>query len=818
MDPWNGQTTSGLYYAEIDLSLNNGNGDVISKGTRLVANTTNNLGAIMHANGKDFWVITHTNNTNTYSVISITDQGISSTIQHYSLGASHAFWDGQLKFSPDGKKVATCYSDFQGGWSLFDFDKSTGVLSNAMDFSFLDIDNSPILEGMDFSSDATKLYVGEVRYGWVFQYDVTLSSQALVNNSRKQTSGVDIFNEIRQFQLAPDGNIYITKGGGGGGTGYLGVISNLNGLAQNAVLKENSFYLQGQSSFVDFTPNFVQDYLYKTSFSYDGNCQGQPINFKVTNQYHVDSVRWYFGEGTYSTNINPSFTYTVANSYFVQLLAYHAGVADTVTQQVVINPYTSFSLGADVSICRNSIISAPDTYNHYHWNNGDTISYTRPQQSGTYSLTAINNFGCPFSDTLNVAVIDLPVISIPDSVKLNNGSATLNAVVSPNYLWNTGATTSSITVNTTAWYSVEVTNAFGCKSSKSFFVYANLQPDFTPPSQWVRISPSPSGSPGADIHFLDDQNGFIVNGAQLLHTTNGGDVWSIQTKMSGATRIGFKNSIGYVSCVDGKVYKSTQYGGGWNQVTSVQSYYSPNAISVVHQDSVFITDRYYIYSTGDGGKTWTNAQTPNQTVSYSCFTSSKVGHLVCYDGSIYKTSDGGKTWKLTAATGDGFTKIKFINSLTGFALTGSTIFYTVNGGEFWNQDNYSPYSGNDFWFFDTQNGYMAGEYGSIVKTTDGTVNWQWAGFDGLRDGNDLYGICFVNKNVGFAIGLGGRIIRTLDGAKTWQNYVATQNPIQQITFASPQVAYFISYDEMFKTLDGGYNWKSIRLSHRSAEN
>ena len=61
----------------------------------------------------------------------------------------------------------------------------------------------------------------------MLQYDVSLKTKQAIESSATDVYSI-IFNSFYWFQLAPDGKIYITKGGGGGGSGHLGVINYPN--------------------------------------------------------------------------------------------------------------------------------------------------------------------------------------------------------------------------------------------------------------------------------------------------------------------------------------------------------------------------------------------------------------------------------------------------------------------------------------------------------------------------------------------------------------------------------------------------------------
>jgi hypothetical protein len=270
-DPWNGQSTSGLYYSLIDLSLDNGNGDVISKGVKLLDDTTNKITATYHENSEDIWLLTHHHNSNKYYSFKIGSNGISNNVIINEIGVSHSFWGGQLKFSPNGKKVVCARSyDYVSNTvvDIFDFDRATGILSETMSFDLPAQGRN--CEGAEFSSNSNKLYVvqgGSSHERGLYQFDLSSNNIFDINNSITLIHREE-YNGFRQLQLGPNEKIYITKGGGGGGTQHLGVITNINESVTSVQVEENGLFLNGNSSFVNFTPNFIQNTFHKPTDVY----------------------------------------------------------------------------------------------------------------------------------------------------------------------------------------------------------------------------------------------------------------------------------------------------------------------------------------------------------------------------------------------------------------------------------------------------------------------------------------------------------------------------------------------------------------------
>ena len=122
----------GLNYSVVDMSLDLGLGDITAdKNILLFADACEKVTAIKHQNGVDFWIVAPQHTTNTYYSYLLTSVGLSLAPVLNNVGS--IFDDsGYLKASPDGTKIIVANS-FTPSF-LFDFDRSTGLLSNMMSF------------------------------------------------------------------------------------------------------------------------------------------------------------------------------------------------------------------------------------------------------------------------------------------------------------------------------------------------------------------------------------------------------------------------------------------------------------------------------------------------------------------------------------------------------------------------------------------------------------------------------------------------------------------------------------------------------------
>lgn len=801
---------NGLSYSEVDMSLDGGLGDVTQKGVQLLEvekylnEELGQLSATFHANGTDVWLVTR--HKSTCFLILITEEGVSNEVLEQTIGpiASHYgdYWDGQVKFSPDGRRLAaTLYEN--KGIVVFDFNNSTGVLSNPIvdDFSeFIPDDAFGMWVGsLEFSSDGTKVFAYDSWNLALYRVDL-----ALFGSGPDAVTKIYSGGGLSHFQLAPDGKIY-SLNERNNGSYFLGYIENANGGAHEA-----EFVVEGipvdldANEYWGLTPNFIQNYFFKTDFVVEETCWGDLTKFTITSEYGIDSVMWDFGQGSTSDLRNPEIEYDAPGEYAVTLFAYYAGVADTIQREINIRQVTAFELGENFTACKGEKIVAEPGFGSYSWNTGETTRSAELTVTAWYKLLAKNDLGCPYTDSVFVTVKELPVIDMPDSVNFEEQtSVELDAGDFASYSWSTGESTRMITVSEPGWYSVLVSDADGCENVKS--VYVGEPDNSSSADEWVWLHPLPSGYHNLDIHFVDEHHGFIANGYEILRTVDGGVSWSAQLDAA-VKRIDFNGHFGYAIGNDDVVYKSTHNGGGWNKIDFPFAD-DLNALTVIHADTVLITSASHLFVTNDGGNTWEARDFDELEVRNSYFTSALTGHVLCVDGTIAKTTDGGNSWTVTFETDEELSSdfpLTFVNELTGFAGARKMgLLKTTDGGETWTEVGVFANVARNVFFLDESFGYVISQSPYLYKTVNGGQSWQVRKLTGT---NDMF---FLDAERGFAVGEDGMIARSVDGGEAWSYHAATHSRVWRSAFPTAQTGYMFAESGVFKTSDGGKSWAGL---------
>ena len=205
-------------------------------------------------------------------------------------------------------------------------------------------------------------------------------------------------------------------------------------------------------------------------------CNGQNLTLQAT------------GGGTYTWNDNSTFDSLVVNpttstNYYV--IVDVGGCVDTANFPVTVNPLPSPTITGGTTVCSNDSITLTAAGGvSYTWNTGATsasITVTPISNPTSYTVVVTDANGCVDSTSTAINLLTPPTIQINggNTVSVCNGSSvTLTATGGNSYVWNTSATSSSISVSPTipTTYSVIGTGANGCIDSANVTVQVTTQP------------------------------------------------------------------------------------------------------------------------------------------------------------------------------------------------------------------------------------------------------------------------------------------------------------------------------------------------------
>ncbi len=130
----------------------------------------------------------------------------------------------------------------------------------------------------------------------------------------------------------------------------------------------------------------------------------------------------------------------------------------------------------------------------------------------------------------------------------------------------------------------------------------------------------------------------------------------------------------------------------------------------------------------------------------------------------------------------------------------------------WYLQNPLP-QGNTLWAvaaLDSSIVLAAGEYGTILSTTDGGASWT---LQSSGTTNHLRGVSFVDANTGWAVGGGGTILSTTDGGATWTPQSSgTTVALHGVSFVNANTGWAVGEQgTILKTDNGGGVWMRQQL-------
>ncbi|MBX6379773.1 MAG: gliding motility-associated C-terminal domain-containing protein, partial [Thermoflavifilum aggregans] len=199
-------------------------------------------------------------------------------------------------------------------------------------------------------------------------------------------------------------------------------------------------------------------------------CQGESLMLNAGNP--GATYLWNTGDTTQQITID------TAGSYWVKVTS-SSGCAATDTLQLTVNPLPIVNLGPDTAICQGErlVLDAGNPGATYLWNTGQTSPSISVDTAGSYWVKVTSSSGCAATDTLQLTVNPLPIVNLgPDTAICQGESLTLNAGPGATYLWNTGQSSPSISVDTAGSYWVKVTSSSGCAASDTLQLTVNPLP------------------------------------------------------------------------------------------------------------------------------------------------------------------------------------------------------------------------------------------------------------------------------------------------------------------------------------------------------
>jgi photosystem II stability/assembly factor-like uncharacterized protein len=214
------------------------------------------------------------------------------------------------------------------------------------------------------------------------------------------------------------------------------------------------------------------------------------------------------------------------------------------------------------------------------------------------------------------------------------------------------------------------------------------------------------------------------------------------------------------------------------------------------------------------------------------FTSPSDGFIIGYNGAIFHTSDSGNTWSAqNSSTILHLNSIFFLNQNIGFISgigmngcldpdcnKGSILLRTTDGGNNWTKMFYDSLAYLESMQFRDENNGIAimetyhrpnSKFKFLVKTINGGTSWIKTNLSIPQS----YSSEIINKeNVYYIIGTDNKILKSTDFGDTWQSIntpVIASNDLFGIYFINKDIGFISDGTKAYKTVNGGQTWHQV---------
>jgi gliding motility-associated-like protein len=400
-------------------------GDVVSKNQSfgIAANSRSEaMITIPDENGPGYWLITHENNTDNYTVTHVLSGGTFNHTTFTNLTGGLEISAANFAYDSLAGRIAVTPQTADRNVIILDFDRASGVLSFNQ-FVFNSAHNSAnAIYDTEWSSNSRYLYISRLNDSGtdaqVLQFDLlnpTVSLAPVLPSSVFRSWGL---------QMAPDSAIYHLYESSAG-TFRVGRLTNTDSVATSIVYNPAAFAANpnfNAQQFPSFSP--AVDVNLTVSFVSSGNCSATPISFYPTVSPAADSLVWDFGDGNASNQWSPIHTYQSGSAYTVTVTAFLNGQTASSSGVVNINQFDlQLTLVPDTTACEcqlpvnNGIPPCPnDTSDDFSvtvtiqggtpasiiWSNGDVGPVLTPDSAGYYYVVVTDGFGCSAYAGVNV--------------------------------------------------------------------------------------------------------------------------------------------------------------------------------------------------------------------------------------------------------------------------------------------------------------------------------------------------------------------------------------------------------------------------------
>jgi len=329
-----------------------------------------------------------------------------------------------------------------------------------------------------------------------------------------------------------------------------------------------------------------------------------------------------------------------------------------------------------------------------------------------------------------------------------------------------------------------------------------------------------------DMHWIDENTGWVGTDIGLLSTHDGGLNWSMILFGRPFDSVFFlDNNNGWCSR-RGTVYHTADGGVSWETVVAAQYAEKIDDIQfrtaadgwLIEYESSFNYEAGRVYASHDSGATWTEQFSIGGDWWYAHFQDIDMvdtlnGYVCATDGELFRTTDGGNLWA-PADTLANPLAIDFTDTCTGWAAGYyGMISHSTDCGFHWQRQDEGTqiYTSewSDFQAFDSQTAVACGQKG-LLRTADGGTSWQHIPLDSFPlAGGNIFSFFFINEQHGwlsFGNASGGMMVVTDNGGQSFTPQPDVTDRCDEIFFIDPDIGWAVGGLNLYSTTNGGLNW------------
>jgi photosystem II stability/assembly factor-like uncharacterized protein len=339
---------------------------------------------------------------------------------------------------------------------------------------------------------------------------------------------------------------------------------------------------------------------------------------------------------------------------------------------------------------------------------------------------------------------------------------------------------------------------------------------------------SPAGAPRgfwglSSLTFVSALDGWLGGEGALLHTGDGGLSWQTQLTVPdfSLSLVRFSDaSSGWAVAEAGdyvELYSTRDGGETWTQVAIPQGYYSFNTLSTTGPGEALLVQQAWqsgvgngddlgsrLWRTSDYGAHWSApAALRKSWISGVTFTSAQRGWAIDSMGPVWVTGDGGSSWHKSSV----FSSNSGVRAITNvgddvWATGRFGTLHSADGGKSWRK--LSAASGYQISFADSLDGWLV-DGAAYLHTADGGTSWQ-----SLTDAPKAGPSQMVATPSGAVWGTAGYVIKSPDSGRHWQR-VTQRSHLAAVAAIDARQAWAVGPKGLIiHTADSGRHWSVQR--------